>query len=398
MQSLNIYICCYAHSNHPFSFQVMVNFDDPLAGEHMRSKYPTDPRWPRATPIIRTSFEYSLGDPEKNHDAKTKLMQFPIQLAWAITTHKCQGMTIKSPTKLVADLDSCYKNCPGMAYVMLGRIQNLSQLILRWSYDPVPKTDTKSEEARLEGNTKAAKKIQANIKAMVEAERLKNNALNIEDNLNDEWLTGRGLKMTSLNIQGSLMSRLPDLKGDKAIYVNSDIICLQETGETRAPLLEGYTCHHVGGGHNRGVAIFLKDEMAKKLIKAPLKVNKEFYQCMKLSFDKFDLITVYRANNQPKVSFQEFVQLMEKGIDAKRPTILCGDFNFDRMVENEFTRMVRSKKLRQIVQEPTTYRGYCIDHVYHNGGKGFTYKLHYPYYSDHEAVCVRLPISTKSNS
>ena len=124
--------------NNPFFYQVLVNFDDPLAGEHMRSKYPTDPRWPRATPIIRTSFEYSLGDPEKNHDAKTKLIQFPIQLAWAITTHKCQGMTIKPPTKLVADLDSCFSNCPGMAYVMLGRIQNLNQLILRWSYDPVP--------------------------------------------------------------------------------------------------------------------------------------------------------------------------------------------------------------------------------------------------------------------
>ena len=365
----------------------------------MRSKYPTDPRWPRATPIIRVPFEYSLGDPEKNHGAKTKLIQFPIQLAWAITTHKCQGMTIKPPTKLVGDLNSLekFKNCSGMAYVMLGRVQNLGQLILRWSYDPVPKPDAKSEKARLEGNAKAANLIKANHKAMIEAEKLKNNALNIGDNLNDEWLTGRGIKITALNIQGSLISRLPDLKGDKAIYKNSDIICLQETGEIGAPLLEGYTCHHVGGGHNRGVAIFLKDEMAKKLIKAPLPLKKDFYECMKISFNNFDLITVYRANNQPKESFLQFVQLMEKGIDAKRPTIFCGDFNFDRMVENEFTRMVRSKKLRQVVQEPTTYRGYCIDHVYHNGGKGIAYKLHYPYYSDHEAVCVRLPISAANN-
>ena len=151
-----------------------------------------------------------------------------------------------------------------MAYVMLGRIQNLSQLILRWSYDPIPKSDAKSEKTRLEGNIKAAKKIQANRKAIIEAERLKKNALNIGDNMRDEWFTGTGLKITSLNIQGSLMSRLAHLKRDKDIYNTSDIICVQETGELRAPQLQGYTCQHVGGGHNKGVAIFLKDEMAKK--------------------------------------------------------------------------------------------------------------------------------------
>ena len=387
-----------------------MEFDDPLAGEHRRSKYPTDPRWPKATPIIRTSFEYSIGDPEKNHDAKTKVIQFPIQLAWAITTHKCQGMTIKPPTKLVADLDSCFKNSPGMAYVMLGRIQNLEQLILRWSYDPIPKTDTKSEQVRLQGNIKAAKKIQANRKAMVEAERLKKNALNIGDNLDDEWLTGRELKITSLNIQGSLMSRLLDLKRDKDIYKNSDIICLQETGELRVPyifelrvpLLAGYTCYHVECGHNRGVAIFLKHELAKKLTKEPLSFSGDSgrNQCMKLSFDNFDVITVYCANNQTKTSFQEFVHLMEKEIDAKRLTIVCGDFNFDQKVENEFTKMMRNKKFKQIIKKATTYRGYCIDHVYHNnpdGGKIIKHKLHYPYYSDHEAVCVRLPISPSSD-
>ena len=155
--------------------QVLIEFDDPLAGEHKRATCPTHPKHPRATPISRVSFEYSLGDPEKNHGAKTKLIQFPIQLAWAITVHKCQGMTIKPPTKLVADLDSCFKRSPGMAYVMLGRIQNIDQLLLRWSYDPDPKTDPIEEKKRVEGNAKAAKKIQANHKAIAEAEKMTGN-------------------------------------------------------------------------------------------------------------------------------------------------------------------------------------------------------------------------------
>ena len=50
-------------------------------------------------------------------------------------------------------------------------------------------------------------------------------------------------------------------------------------------------------------------------------------------------------------------------------------------------------KFQQIVREPTTYRGYCIDHVYHNltDKEGeIVYKLHYIGYSDHEAVCIRM--------
>ena len=124
-------------------------------------------------------------------------------------------------------------------------------------------------------------------------------------------------------------------------------------------------------------------------------VSKDFFQCMKLTFGIFDLITVYRANNQPVASFQEFVQIMEKGIDSKRPTILCGDFNFDQKKENDFTRMLKTKKFKQIIKEPTTYRGFCIDHFYHNisdNGENLLYKLHYPCYSDHEAMCVRMPI------
>ena len=357
----------------------------------MRRKYPRHPKQPESwTPIVRKNHEYPLGDPEKNH-VMIKLMQFPIQLAWAMTAHKCQGMTIKNPTKMVASLDSCWSNCPGMAYVMLGRIQNLDQLILRWSYDPEPKDDLPSEKKRLEANKKAAKKIQANKKAMVEAKKMSQKALNHKI---DEFVSKRGLKIASLNVQGGLVSRLADLEADDFIYKTCDIICLQETGPLKSkPKLDGYICEHGGNGHKRGVAIFMKEDMAKQMTKRPLILSKDLFQCMKVSFEKFDLITVYRASNQPSASFEEFVRDMEKGIDSRRPTILCGDFNFDQRKDNRFSQMLKAKKFKQIVREPTTYRGYCIDHIYHNFAekeKEIEYKLHYIGYSDHEAVCVRM--------
>ena len=115
----------------------------------------------------------------------------------------------------------------------------------------------------------------ANTDAMKESEKLRKNALNSKETLErNDWLTGKGLKITSLNVQGSLASRLADLEKTKVIYRNSDIICLQETGHLRA--LEGYICTDVGGGHNRGVAIFMKEGIAKKLIKTQ-KVSMESY-------------------------------------------------------------------------------------------------------------------------
>ena len=369
----------------------MIEFDDPRAGESMRRKYPRPPKQPESwTPISRRSHEYPLGDPEKDH-VNIKLIQFPIQLAWAMTAHKCQGMTIKHPTKMVAGLDSCWKYCPGMAYVMLGRVQNLDQLILRWSYDPEPKDDAASEQARLKANIKAARKIQANKKAIEEAKKMSQNALNHKI---DEYMSMKGIKIASLNVQGGLVSRLADLEADKSIYKTCDIICLQETGTLKSkPKLEGYICEHGGNGHKRGVAILMKEDIAKQMKKRPLIVSKDFFQCMKLSLETFDLITVYRASNQPSASFEEFVSIMEKGIDPRRPTILCGDYNFDQRRENHFTQMLKTKKFQQIVREPTTYRGYCIDHVYHNltDKEGeIEYKLHYIGYSDHEAVCIRM--------
>ena len=49
-------------------------------------------------------------------------------LSFASTTHKIQGQTIASPSKVAIDLRSVFG--PNQAYVMLGRIQELNQLYI----------------------------------------------------------------------------------------------------------------------------------------------------------------------------------------------------------------------------------------------------------------------------
>lgn len=51
--------------------------------------------------------------------------QIPLRLAWAITVHKSQGMTLDGA---VLDLRRAF--APGMGYVALSRVKNLNEMSL----------------------------------------------------------------------------------------------------------------------------------------------------------------------------------------------------------------------------------------------------------------------------
>ena len=75
--------------------------------------------------------------------------QYPVRLAWAITVHKSQGLTLQ---KAVVDLSQSF--APGQVYVALSRCTNLSGLVLRskLSTDNVIVDSRVVEFARLESD------------------------------------------------------------------------------------------------------------------------------------------------------------------------------------------------------------------------------------------------------
>ena len=70
---------------------ILVRFDSQSIGCEQRRKFsrlPSISQYPDLTPIERFSFSYTLGDVRKNHAAMATLLQFPLRLSWACTSHK----------------------------------------------------------------------------------------------------------------------------------------------------------------------------------------------------------------------------------------------------------------------------------------------------------------------
>ena len=100
---------------------VVVKFDNVAAGKHARDRNPMmSKKYPNGTVIKKKEQEYSLARNQGLISSTAKLIQFPVVLAWAVTVHKFQGQTVKSPQNVVIDLTSVFE--AAQAYVLASRV------------------------------------------------------------------------------------------------------------------------------------------------------------------------------------------------------------------------------------------------------------------------------------
>ena len=349
---------------------IVVVFDNEEAGQMQRKSSSAAGKYfeQKGCPIYKTTIEETLPFGKKNrrkgktHGSTYKITQFPLRLAFASTTHKVQGITIKKGSNLVTHGDIKMPN--SMYYVMLSRVTALENV---FNENFLPER-LKANEDALEANTDLDKRD------IVPSYR----------NMHFDFFV--------LNVR-SLSKHLVDLKTD--MYAQrSDHICIVESWMDPEKHnvdhfhMEERSLHHSSIGKGKGCAIY---SSTSKNVECQAKIAKQRYQILSIFDGNVQFILLYCSSD---CNFLEVVQDLGEIINQGKINIISGDFNYDKDDTNALTIYLGERNFEQIVKICTHDKGRTIDLCYVPGNIKDKFQLnqHSPFYSDHDALCISLDL------
>ena len=349
--------------------KLILRLRDPKAGRENRNKYSQlAAKYPECVVIERVSVSYTLRKKGGVASSQATVIQFPVRLSYATTSHKIQGQTIPHPMKVAMNLESVFQ--PAQAYVMLSRIQSIDQLFIVGKLNP--------------------EKIKTASIGLRECQRLEE----ISENRNpSEWNSvqcSNKLKVASLNCAG-LLVHLRDMKADQKL-LKADIINLQETSieeNHSVPELENHRIDVPGRGKGKGAAMIVRKDLGGKVDR----ICERNLQIMKLELENLDVINVYRSSDK---SLVQTAEQLRDFLNTDKSTLITGDFNvcYKGNRNNQITKTLERMGFKQLVREATQIQGGLIDHVYWKDSTQSwdtpVLERYSPYYSDHDALLVVL--------
>ena len=343
---------------------VVVKFDDQTVGEETRSNYEhlsRSVKYDGGVPIFFTPMTYSIPGKSSNskHGATVTITQVPLNLGYAFTAHKLQGVTLKKGTDLYVHKTAWMK--PGMAYVMLSRCESIENVFLD---DEFPLKSIKAEKRSLE-----------------ETKRLEEEDISVE-------LAKKRFDIYYQNI-ASLRNKMEDLLND--IHPKqSDVICLVETWLEKGSQMDwpGKQFHQVSLGHGKGVCMFIPENQDYRLIGSH---SDDKFQILSIMKENIQLTLVYLSSKECPYGRVKTAlsNIFLENVDS----ILIGDFNYTvNDPPNELSTYLSQIGLKQIVDQPTQIRGNTIDHCYlsNNLVKNTKVTGQFTYYSDHASLSLEL--------
>lgn len=346
---------------------IHVEFEDPNVGKIQRAK---------AKRASERSTVIEVQEDQVTHAGGVR-RQLPLSLSWAMTVHKCQGLTVERAVVSLAKIFA-----PGQAYVALSRVKTLTGLMIEDFKESAIFCDNKIDLA-------------------MESMPRFSFGETLASDVNP-------LCTVALHNVQSLNAHILDIQAHKAL-MKADCICLTETwlnvGTEEEPQLPGYILHHNPRGNcydesepmfatlkqqqRGGVGIYCSDNIDVQ-VSIPDRCNLE---CLYFEIPHVTLCAavLYRPSSYKIDMFRE--QLMQVIFRLERypgRKLIMGDFNEDIFVTSSIQKLLQQHGYTQHVQVATTEKGTLIDHVYMKDSEGVIVKVEQTYYSFHEAVLISL--------
>ena len=358
---------------------VLVNFDNPVVGKTAIASSQWKASYSDCVPIMRHEGKFEKFGKK---GAQVSRFQFPLTLAWAVTIHKCQGLTLD---KIVVSMKGGKRFGHGQAYVAFSRVRSLDDLFI-----------TDFEEKGIKYN-----KIVAN--EMEEMETLESE---------ETSKTSHSLEITvgHLNVH-YFLEKQNDMQTntEHMMYHGADIMCFTETYLTEDHWIDTFLNEHSykafrtdvphTDDHNgmHGVMICVSSKMNP--VELDLLAVHDLESKVVLTETPRGRLVVVCVYRSPSSSMKSFMQKLESFLmllPLNVPTVILGDFNDDLLnkLETPLTKFMIQYGFQQHVLEPTTDSGTIVDHVYVNklpaGYSDVNITVNDIYYSDHDAVFARI--------
>ena len=358
--------------------KILVQFDNPGVGIKAKRLSQYRDVYPNSIPISRQEAHFNIG---KRKSASAFRKQFPLQLAWASTIHKVQGLTTDT---IVVSFEGTFY--PGQAYVALSRVRNLSGLYIL-NFDPA--------------------KIKVDDAITSEMERLRKNPLKeISHHVNQDSDIPN-LRLSHLNVRG-IKYHQKDLELDELV-MHSDILCLSETFLKNEDKFSGSSLNRndmnvfcVNRPHEAskkqagsgGILVAARQDLKPKLVGNSISNDLEQLTIqLENNMCPLYIISVYRPPRGNMKLFLEELALLLKQINAVNiECILVGDFNED--ISNSagsISPFLQSYGFQQRTKKATRDSGSLLDHTYTSAKINITScSVRDTYYSDHDFVSLVL--------
>ena len=178
---------------------ILVSFDSKHVGQEAMHTSVYKSTNQNAVPIYQTQATFPI---HKKASCQATRSQFPLKLAWAVTIHKCQGLTLPEIVIDMTPAKGRFK--PGEVYVAFSRVRTIDKLhIINYTQNQIHVSEHVEKDM----------------------ERLRKNILpQMPSNLFHN--VPGGVKLLYINI-GNFKTKIADIKNN--IFQNADIIALNET-------------------------------------------------------------------------------------------------------------------------------------------------------------------------